>query len=330
MECSDAADPRDKPEDDGRGCRGRTRRLPTGGPARQAVRADRWADPSGRPGWQVGRPFRPSGLTGGPTIHAVILALVARICRGCLGESVECSDAADPRDKPEDDEGGTCSCRPFAEAAWRETRRRSIEEGTFSSRQARLDCAECHRIRPFRRQNSNRSCASMRRPASTACSRTRRSTAWRRRWRGAAPRKNGRAAAGRGGRRRAAPARPGRRRPAAAAPAPGPAPRPAAEQIAVPDENAVLDARAAAAEAASLEALKAALEAFTGCNLRYSARNVGLRRRQSARPTSCSSARRRGARRTSRACPSSAAPASCSTACWRRSGSTGRAPTSPT
>lgn len=53
-----------------------------------------------------------------------------------------------------------------------------------------------------------------------------------------------------------------------------PAQRPAADQIAVPDENAVLDARAAAAEAASLAALRAALGAFTGCNLRFSARNV--------------------------------------------------------
>ena len=55
---------------------------------------------------------------------------------------------------------------------------------------------------------------------------------------------------------------------------PATAARPTAEQIAVPDENAMLDARAAAAEAASLEALKAALDAFTGCNLRYSARSA--------------------------------------------------------
>ena len=65
-------------------------------------------------------------------------------------------------------------------------------------------------------------------------------------------------------------------RPARAAPhdRAAPAPRPAAAEIAVPDENAVLDARAAAAEATSLEALRAALAGFTGCNLRYSARNV--------------------------------------------------------
>ncbi len=65
------------------------------------------------------------------------------------------------------------------------------------------------------------------------------------------------------GRRDAAPASP---RPAAT--------QPAAGQIAVPDEKAVLDARAVAAEASSLDALKAALDGFTGCNLRYSARSA--------------------------------------------------------
>ena len=58
----------------------------------------------------------------------------------------------------------------------------------------------------------------------------------------------------------------------AAAPAAPAAPFPA--PVAVPDENAVLGARAAAAEATTLSELKAALEGFTGCNLRYSAKTV--------------------------------------------------------
>lgn len=45
-------------------------------------------------------------------------------------------------------------------------------------------------------------------------------------------------------------------------------------QMAVPDETALLDARAAAAEAGTLDELKAALDGFTGCNLRFSARNT--------------------------------------------------------
>ncbi len=44
--------------------------------------------------------------------------------------------------------------------------------------------------------------------------------------------------------------------------------------IAVPDEAAITDARAAARQATSLEELRAALDAFTGCNLRHSARNT--------------------------------------------------------
>ncbi|TPW29862.1 uracil-DNA glycosylase [Pararhizobium mangrovi] len=43
---------------------------------------------------------------------------------------------------------------------------------------------------------------------------------------------------------------------------------------AIPDENAVLDARAAAAEAQTLEDLRGAIAAFEGCNLRHSAKSV--------------------------------------------------------
>lgn len=85
--------------------------------------------------------------------------------------------------------------------------------------------------------------------------------------------------------RRVAPAAPPSPR-ADAAPLRPPAPeqppradaRPAAPSpsipVAVPDEAAILDARAAAAEAGSLDALKQAIAAFTGCNLRNSAKNV--------------------------------------------------------
>ncbi|HET7412317.1 MAG TPA: uracil-DNA glycosylase, partial [Pararhizobium sp.] len=63
--------------------------------------------------------------------------------------------------------------------------------------------------------------------------------------------------------------------PAARAPSPASAPmRPAAGQLAVPDEAALLDARAAAAEAQSLDALREIMANFTGCNLRYSAKNL--------------------------------------------------------
>lgn len=54
-----------------------------------------------------------------------------------------------------------------------------------------------------------------------------------------------------------------------------PAPAPAiAIAVAVPDEAAILDARAAAAEAGSLEELRDTIAAFTGCNLRQGAKNT--------------------------------------------------------
>jgi uracil-DNA glycosylase len=46
------------------------------------------------------------------------------------------------------------------------------------------------------------------------------------------------------------------------------------ENAAVPDENAVESARAAAAAADSLEALRAAMERFEGCNLRLTTKNL--------------------------------------------------------
>lgn len=52
-----------------------------------------------------------------------------------------------------------------------------------------------------------------------------------------------------------------------------PAPSPVGA-VAVPDEAAILDARAAAAEAGSLDELREAIAAFTGCNLRNSAKNT--------------------------------------------------------
>lgn len=54
---------------------------------------------------------------------------------------------------------------------------------------------------------------------------------------------------------------------------PAAAPRPAAP-VAIPDEQAIAEAQAAARGASSLAALKAAMEAFTGCNLKNSARNL--------------------------------------------------------
>lgn len=72
----------------------------------------------------------------------------------------------------------------------------------------------------------------------------------------------------------AAPAPPPRSdRRADAAPAPE---RPAAPppRVAVPDEAQVARARAAAREAATLDALRAALDAFDGCNLKFTAKQL--------------------------------------------------------
>ena len=45
-------------------------------------------------------------------------------------------------------------------------------------------------------------------------------------------------------------------------------------QMAIPDEQAIAEARFAAESARSLDELKGAMEAFSGCNLRNSARNM--------------------------------------------------------
>ena len=53
-----------------------------------------------------------------------------------------------------------------------------------------------------------------------------------------------------------------------------PAPRPVSTRVAIPDEQAVAEARIAAGSAQTLADLKLALDGFTGCNLRNSARNL--------------------------------------------------------
>jgi DNA polymerase len=53
-----------------------------------------------------------------------------------------------------------------------------------------------------------------------------------------------------------------------------PVPPAAAPQMAIPDEQAIAEARSAADSARSLAELKSAMEAFSGCNLRNSARNM--------------------------------------------------------
>lgn len=57
-------------------------------------------------------------------------------------------------------------------------------------------------------------------------------------------------------------------------PRPQPAPAPAARAPAIPDEQAVEQAKFAAESARSLSELKLALEAFNGCNLKNSARST--------------------------------------------------------
>ncbi|KQS77483.1 DNA polymerase [Rhizobium sp. Leaf384] len=52
------------------------------------------------------------------------------------------------------------------------------------------------------------------------------------------------------------------------------APRPVSTRVAIPDEQAVAEARIAAGSAQTLADLKLALDGFTGCNLRNSARNL--------------------------------------------------------
>jgi uracil-DNA glycosylase len=62
-------------------------------------------------------------------------------------------------------------------------------------------------------------------------------------------------------------------RPAPTAPLPEPPPRPVAN-LAVPSEAVVMAAREAAKEAETLEALRATLAGFEGCNLRFTATNL--------------------------------------------------------
>ena len=63
--------------------------------------------------------------------------------------------------------------------------------------------------------------------------------------------------------------------PAGRSPARAPAPAPASAALpAIPDENAVAEARFAAESARSLAELKLALEGFSGCNLKASARST--------------------------------------------------------
>lgn len=62
-----------------------------------------------------------------------------------------------------------------------------------------------------------------------------------------------------------------RERPQRTAPAPS---RPALPMAAIPDENAVMEARFAAESARTLAELKTAIEAFNGCNLKTSARST--------------------------------------------------------
>ena len=68
-------------------------------------------------------------------------------------------------------------------------------------------------------------------------------------------------------------ARPAQARTAPQRPTPAPRPRETAA-VAVPDENAVRAAREAAAKASSLTELRAALDAFDGCNLKRAARST--------------------------------------------------------
>ncbi|PWW02251.1 DNA polymerase [Hoeflea marina] len=58
------------------------------------------------------------------------------------------------------------------------------------------------------------------------------------------------------------------------APARAVPPTPQASQLTIPDEAAFADARAMARSANTIEELKAALESFTGCNLRHSAKSM--------------------------------------------------------
>jgi DNA polymerase len=72
----------------------------------------------------------------------------------------------------------------------------------------------------------------------------------------------------------AAGGRPGAETPASRGKTAAPAPRPVTTRVAIPDEQAVAEARLAAGGAQSLEDLRAALDGFTGCNLRNSARHL--------------------------------------------------------
>jgi uracil-DNA glycosylase len=72
-----------------------------------------------------------------------------------------------------------------------------------------------------------------------------------------------------------APARPADRRPAAE-PRPAAEAQPSAPALAVPSEAAVMTAREAARNAGSLEELRATLESFEGCNLRFTATRLAF------------------------------------------------------
>ncbi|MFA7415276.1 MAG: uracil-DNA glycosylase [Rhizobium sp.] len=63
---------------------------------------------------------------------------------------------------------------------------------------------------------------------------------------------------------------PGRKRPDM----PAPRSQPAAANVAIPDEHAITEARFAAESARTLAELKTAVEAFSGCNLKTSARST--------------------------------------------------------
>jgi uracil-DNA glycosylase len=73
-------------------------------------------------------------------------------------------------------------------------------------------------------------------------------------------------------RERAAPESASQRAPARNPPSAGPAAQPA--KLAIPSEAAVMAARQAAAEARSMDELRATLAAFQGCNLRFTATNL--------------------------------------------------------
>jgi DNA polymerase len=104
--------------------------------------------------------------------------------------------------------------------------------------------------------------------------------------------------------------------------------RPAAT-LAVPSEAASWPRARPPPRAESLDALRATLAAFEGCNLRFTATNLVFGDgNPEARVMFVGEAP--GLEEDMQGYPSSAAPASCSTACSPRSASTARGPISPT